>query len=200
MHAAKANRGNAPLSLARRVFLKFGLCLGLGLSFIECAWGQDTDPRKARPQKDDRFVFRGGTKEGQLIALDDVPKGGPPVTAYPIDPKTKIVRNDSRLNQVLLIRLDPADLTDETRARSAQGVVAYSAVCTHTGCDQWDWQPETKTLKCPCHFSTFDVKDGARVLDGPAPHRLPALPLQTADGVLAAAGVFVGRVGFEQGG
>jgi len=200
MHAAKAHRSDAPLSLARRVFLKFGLCLGLGLSFIECVWGQDTDPRKARPQKDDRFVFRGGTKEGQLIALDDVPKGGPPVTAYPIDPKTKIVRNDSRLNQVLLIRLDPADLTDETRARSAQGVVAYSAVCTHTGCDQWDWQPETTTLKCPCHFSTFDVKDGARVLDGPAPRRLPALPLQTVDGVLSAAGAFVGRVGFEQGG
>jgi rieske iron-sulfur protein len=189
-----------PLSRARRTLLKLAFGLGLGLPFIEPARGQDTDPRKARPQRDDRFVFPSGTRDGQIVTLADVPKGGPPVTAYPIDLKTKIVRNDSRLNQVLLIRLDPADLADETRARSAQGVVAYSAVCSHTGCDVWDWQPETRTIKCPCHFSTFDVKDGARVLDGPAPRRLPALPLRMVDGVLAAAGGFVGRVGFQQGG
>jgi Rieske Fe-S protein len=164
------------------------------------AWGQDVDPRKARPQADDRFVFRSGSRQGQVVTLADLPQGGPPIIAYPIDPKTEIVRNDSRLNQVLLIRLDAADLAEETRARSAQGVVAYSAVCTHTGCDLWDWQPETKTLKCPCHFSTFDVKDGARVVDGPAPRRLPALPLRMVDGVPAAASRFVGRVGFEQGG
>jgi Rieske Fe-S protein len=52
----------------------------------------------------------------------------------------------------------------------------------------------------PCHFSTFDVKDGARVLDGPAPRRLPALPLRMVDGVPAAAGGSVSRVGFQQGG
>jgi rieske iron-sulfur protein len=188
-----------PRSRARRVLLKLALGLGLGLPFIEPARGQDADPRKARPQKDDRFVLR-GTREGQIVTLADLPKGGPPVTVYPIDPKTKIVRDDSRLNQVLLIRLDPADLADETRARGAQGVVAYSAVCTHTGCDLWDWQPETKTIKCPCHFSTFDIKDGARVLDGPAPRRLPALPLRMVEGVPAAAGGFIGRVGFVQGG
>jgi Rieske Fe-S protein len=78
--------------------------------------------------------------------------------------------------------------------------VAYSAVCTHTACDIRDWQAETGTIKCPCHFSTFDVKDGARVLDGPAPRRLPALPLRMVDGVPAAAGGFVSRVGFQQGG
>ena len=189
-----------PRSRARRDLLKLALGLGLGLPFIEPVRGQDADPRKARPQRDDRFVFRGGTGEGQIVTLADLPKGGPPVTAYPIDPTTKIVRNDSRLNQVLLIRLDPADLAEETRARGAQGVVAYSAVCTHTGCDVWDWQPETRTIKCPCHFSTFDIKDGARVLDGPAPRRLPALPLRMVAGVPAAAGGFIGRVGFEQGG
>jgi rieske iron-sulfur protein len=182
----------------RRALLKVALGMGLGLPFPVLS--QDPDPRKARPQKDDRFVFRSGTREGQVVTLADLPPGGPPVTAYPIDLKTKIVRNDSRLNQVLLIRLDPAELAEQTRARAAEGVVAYSAVCTHTGCDLWDWQAETKMLNCPCHFSTFDVKDGARVVDGPAPRRLPALPLRMIEGVPAAASGFVGRVGFEQGG
>ena len=193
-------RGSLPWSRARRALLKVALGLGVSVPFVRAAGGQDADARKARPQKDDRFVFRDGAREGQIVALADLRSGGPPITAYPIDPRTKIIRNDSRLNQVLLIRLDPADLADETRARGAQGMVAYSAVCTHTGCDIWDWQAETRTIKCPCHFSTFDVKDGARVLDGPAPRRLPALPLRMVDGVPAAAGGFVSRVGFQQGG
>ena len=37
----------------------------------------------------------------------------------------------------------------------------------------------------------------ARVLDGPAPRRLAALPLQIVDGVPAVAGGFIGRAGFE---
>ena len=52
-------------------------------------------------------------------------------------------------------------------------------------------------VKCPCHDSEFDPKDGARVVTGPAPRRLP-LPLKIVDGVLMAAGGFAGRVGFKQ--
>ncbi len=192
--------GPRPKSSTRRTLLKLAVGAGVTFPFVRPARSQDTDPRKARPQKGDHFVFQGGPAEGRIVALADLPVGGPPVNAYPIDPRSKVVRNDSRLNQVLLIRLDPADLAEETRSRGAQGVVAYSAVCTHTGCDIWDWHRETKTLKCPCHFSTFDVKDGARVLDGPAPRRLAALPLRVVDGAPAAAGGFVGRVGFAQGG
>jgi Rieske Fe-S protein len=195
-----SGRRSLPRVRGRRALLKLAFGLGLGLPLGQSARGQDADPRKARPRTGDRFVFRGGAREGHVITLADLPEGGPPVVAYPLDPTSKIVRNDSRLNQVLLVRLDPADLADETRARGAHGLVGYSAVCTHTGCDVWDWQPETRTIKCPCHFSTFDIKDGARVLDGPAPRRLAALPVQVAGGVPAAAGSFIGRVGFEQGG
>ena len=34
--------------------------------------------------------------------------------AWPKDPKTSVVRNGSRLNEILVIRLDPAELDDET--------------------------------------------------------------------------------------
>jgi Rieske Fe-S protein len=178
--------------------LKLAAGVGLGLLVGDVAGAQD--PRRAQPQTNDRFVFAGGDRKGQVITLADLPAGGPLLTAYPMDPTTRGVRDDSRLNQVLLVRLDPNGLDGDTRARAADGIVAYSAVCTHTGCDVWDWQAASSTIKCPCHFSEFDLKAGARVLNGPATRRLPALPLKVVDGMPAVAGAFVGRPGFESGG
>ncbi|MGH3118643.1 MAG: ubiquinol-cytochrome c reductase iron-sulfur subunit [Gaiellales bacterium] len=184
----------------RRAVLKLALGAGLCLPVAALAAAQDESGRKARPQANDRFVFGGGDRKGQVITLADLPAGGPLLTAYPMDPRSKVVRDDSRLNQVLLVRLDPRGLNGDTRARAADGVVAYSAVCTHTGCDVWEWQQSSSTIKCLCHFSEFDLKDSARVLNGPAPRRLPALPLKVVDGMPAVAGGFVGRPGFESGG
>jgi Rieske Fe-S protein len=199
-HPADAGLWVGSGSPARRTVLKVILGLGVGLRWIDSVDAQGLDPRAARPREGDRFVSTAGGPSREALAMADVPSGGPPVTAYPMDPTTRVVRDGSRLNQVLLVHLDPSDLSVETRARAAEGIVAYSAICTHTGCDSWEWQAETRTLKCPCHFSTFDVRDGARVLDGPAPRRLPALPLKTIDGVLVAAGSFSSRPGFQQEG
>ncbi len=172
--------------------------MGLGLAWRQSAAGQSGDPKQARPQAGDRFVLTTGSRKDEVITVADVPLGAPPVTAYPMDPAAKVVRDQSRLNQVLLVHLDPAELSPETRARAADGIVAYSAICTHTGCDSWEWQASTRTIKCACHFSTFDLKDGARVLDGPAPRRLPSLPLTVANGAPAAAEGFLSRPGFQQ--
>jgi len=180
--------------------LKLAVGVGLTLPVAHFVNAQDDTRRKARPQTNDRLVFAGGDRKGQLITLADLPVGGPPLTAYPMEPTANIVRDDSRLNQILLVRLDPNRLNGDTRARAADGIVGYSAVCTHTGCDVWDWQPASSTIKCPCHFSEFDLKESARVLNGPAPRRLPALPLKVVDGAPTVAGGFVGRPGFETGG
>ena len=155
------------------------------------------EPRRLRPQKNDRFVLSDGSRP---VTLADLPAGGRPLTAYPLDPATRTIRNDSRLNEILLVRLDPAVLSSDTRARAADGIVGYSAICTHTGCDAWEWQPAASSVKCSCHFSEFALNDGARVLTGPAPRRLPALPLAIADGALVVADGFVGRPGFESSG
>jgi rieske iron-sulfur protein len=188
---------------ARRSLLKAVAGLGLTLPLSRLAATRalaQTDSKAARPQPGDRLIRAVAGSPGSALTPDAVPAGGPPVIAYPMEPTTGAVRDGSRLNQVLLVHLEPRDLAEETRARAAAGIVAYSAVCTHTGCDQWEWDARAKTIKCPCHFSTFDVKDAARVLDGPAPRRLPALPLETRGGVLVVAGGFVGRPGFQQGG
>ena len=110
-----------------------------------------------------------------------------------------VVRSGSRLNRVVLVRLDPATLGERTRALAADGVVAYSAVCTHTGCEVGAFLVEEQTLYCDCHQSKFDPRDQGRVTDGPAPRNLPALPLRIVDGQLVVAGPFTARPGFEQG-
>jgi Rieske Fe-S protein len=142
-------------------------------------------------------VFQSGDKKGEVIRSEDLAAGGPQVLAYPMDPATNTPRSGSRLNQVVLIRLDPAQLSEETRAHAADGVVAYSAVCTHQGCPVNMWKQDAGTLFCSCHGSQFDPKDGAKVLDGPAPRRLAALPVRIEDGLVVAAGEFSGRVGFK---
>ena len=45
----------------------------------------------------------------------------------------------------------------------------------------------------------FDPKDGGRVVEGPAPRMLPALPLKVVDAKLVVAKPFTAAVGFEKG-
>jgi rieske iron-sulfur protein len=131
------------------------------------------------------------------ITAEEIAIGVRQTIAWPFDPIEKILRNGSRLNQVLLLKLDPGKLTPETRLRSADGVVAYTAICTHSGCEVDEWLSDEQILYCPCHDSKFDPKDGAKVVDGPAPRVLPALPLGIAEGKLIVAKSYTSRVGFE---
>jgi Rieske Fe-S protein len=108
---------------------------------------------------------------------------------------SRTVRDGSRLNLVLLVRLEDASLDDATRGRAAEGIVAYSASCTHALCPVSGWKAERWVLWCPCHNSEFDPRNGAKVVFGPAPRPLPALPVRVADGTVMAAGTFLGRVG-----
>jgi Rieske Fe-S protein len=169
--------------------------LGAGLSAIVPTVAQaQANPKEARPQDGDRFVLADGDKKGAVVKLDDL-KPGAPVTVMPQDAASGTVRDGSRLNQILMVRLNEAQLQNDTKTRAAQGVVAYSAVCTHTGCDGLSWAAEKAMFKCPCHETEFDAADGARVVSGPAPRRLPALPLKIVDGYVVAAGGFTGRAG-----
>jgi ubiquinol-cytochrome c reductase iron-sulfur subunit len=85
----------------------------------------------------------------------------------------------------------------------AEGVVAYSKICTHAGCAISMYrvplfapdEPQP-ALVCPCHYSTFDPATGGEVLFGPAGRPLPMLPLQIdGKGYLRAKGNFDEAVG-----
>jgi Rieske Fe-S protein len=176
-------------------------CLGCS---TQARAGEDPPGSDERPQKGDQLVFSEGDQEGKPVTQADLPVGGPPVHAWPKDPKTSVVRSASRLNEILVIRLDPADLDEQTKARAVDGIVAYSAICTHAGCPVTAWVKsdvgDKEVLKCMCHNSEYDPRGGAQVVFGPAPRRLAALPLALADGSLSVAGNFIGKVGGAQPG
>ena len=172
-------------------------CCGLALGRSALAQTDTSDEALAAPQENDALVFAYGDRAGKVIAPGDVALGAKQLLAYPMSPATQRVRDGTRLNQLVVVRLDPAKLAPATLARSADGVVAYSGVCTHTGCDVTDWFADVQRFKCPCHESEFDPSDAARVVGGPAPWQLAALPLKLADGAIVVAASFEGRVGFQ---
>jgi rieske iron-sulfur protein len=169
--------------------------LGLALSGLlgRTARAAD-DAAELPPAPDDHFVFLTGPKKDQVVLVEDLPLGGPQMQAFPAAPDGT-VRNGSRLNLVVLARFDPANLTEETRSRAADGVVAYSATCTHQGCPVSMWSKDRKAFVCSCHGSVFDPVNGADVISGPAPRALPSLALKVKDGAVIVASSFSGRVG-----
>jgi len=179
--------------IGRRAALEMGLCLALA---PRLALAQ-SEPARERPKEGDLLVVASAATP-EPLKPNDLPLDGKQTFAWPMDPATSTVRNGSRLNKVLLLRLDPEGFEAETKDHAVEGVVAYSAVCTHTGCDVINWHPERQLLECPCHYSMFDPKEGAKVVSGPAPRRLPALPLKNVDGRLVVAKPFTGRAGFQQ--
>jgi rieske iron-sulfur protein len=187
----------------RRTLILAALATGVVAS-TPAAADEDQPGSDERPQKGDVLVFSEGEHTGEVIKPQDLRLGGPPVRAWPKDPTTSVIRKGSRLNEVLVVKLDPAELDDETRARFADGFVAYSAICTHAGCPVTAWVKETTgdkdVCKCVCHNSEYDPRQGAQVVFGPAPRRLAALPLAAAGGSLTVAGTFVGKVGAQQAG
>ena len=75
-------------------------------------------------------------------------------------------------------------------------IVAYSKICTHVGCPAALYEQTTHHILCPCHQSTFDATQGARVVFGPATRPLPQLPIGVdSEGFLIATSDFHEPVG-----
>lgn len=197
------NQHDPERNIARRKLLG-GMCMvGMAVPALtqKKAMAQVPDAASlAPPQADDVLVHAFGDDSGKVIGVAALQADSKQIFAWAMDPVTGTVRNGTRLNQVVLIRVDPQRMSAETAARSVNGLVAYSGVCSHTGCDVTDWNSEFLRFQCPCHESQFDPADGARVVGGPAPWQLAALPLKDIDGNVGVAGEFEGRVGFQQPG
>jgi Rieske Fe-S protein len=180
----------------RRTLLKLAIAAGLATFPRQLLHANEPeDPARLRPQAGDRFVYVSGEKKGSEIKPDDLERGAPQVLAWPMDPRTGAVRDGSLLNQVLLVRFDSAEIDETTMPHTADGIIAYSAICTHAQCPVTGWSNDRKLLHCQCHQSDYDPRHEGQVVAGPAPRALPLLPLKIEGGVLLAAGSFRGRVG-----
>src|SRR5262249_29603963 len=109
----------------RRGFLTIVSFLGLNLAALPALAQQASE----RPKAEDFLVAVDGDTPDAL-ELKDIPIGGPPVLAWPMDPASKTVRKDSRLNKILLLRLDPATPVGSNQDCPADAAVANFPDCT----------------------------------------------------------------------
>lgn len=185
---------SSPGKIKRRSAVKFGLLSTVAMPIVATA----QPPARQKPQVGDVLVFEEGDHQGQVVRPELLELNQQPVSALARDPATGTLRNGSRLNRVMVTRIDTDKLTPRYQRHVAAGVIAYSIVCTHTGCDVTNWDGEQLLMACPCHESQFDIYAGGGVVGGPAPRPLAMLPLLVSDGDITVAAGFTGRVGFTQ--
>jgi len=102
------------------------------------------------------------------------------------------------MSALILVRMEPEEIVPFPGRENwdVDGILAYSKICTHTGCPISLYEQQTHNLLCPCHQSTFNLADHGRVIFGPANRPLPQLALAVDDeGYLVAQGDFTESVG-----
>jgi len=184
--------------LPRRSLLRNTLLLGAGsLALLPLPLLLDLGryPHKERAlsttawKKGVRLVRRNGTP----VRIGDLDLGSLE-TVYPDVPGGVHMAD----TPTMLIRMDPNVLIPR-RGRedwSVDGHIAYSVICTHLGCPVKLYEQQTHHLFCPCHQSTFDAANGAKVVFGPAARSLPQLAISVdADGYFVAGGDYSEPVG-----
>jgi ubiquinol-cytochrome c reductase iron-sulfur subunit len=192
--------GSAESGLGRRPLIRNTLLGALALAPVPgLVFLRDTGPL---PGDDlSTTVWEKGTHlvkdpEGGRIKASDVSIGsvvhimpeGIEELAHPLEEKAKAA--------VLLLRLDPEILGEQTKNGAYEGIVAYSKICTHMGCPVALYEQQTHHLLCPCHQSTFDVTQDCRVIFGPADRPLPQLAITVdTEGYLVASRGFTEAIG-----
>lgn len=113
-----------------------------------------------------------------------------------IEPQGNVDRSGVASSSALLVKIPEEQLTSETRQYAVDGILAYSKICTHVGCPVGLYERESEKILCPCHQSTFNLRDMGKVVFGPAARPLPILPLRiNSNGYLEAADRMVGYTG-----
>ncbi|GBD93195.1 cytochrome b6-f complex iron-sulfur subunit [bacterium BMS3Abin05] len=142
----------------------------------------------------DKLVYAKGGKQGDFIKVSSL-NIGDAVLAYPAG------KASNPANIVQLIKLKESTFKPPTHINlTGDGLVAYSAICTHLGCIvSWvrnQQSPDTSFTECFCHDSIFDPLRGAKVLSGPAPIPLAQIGIKVeGDGTLVFTSGFTGPIG-----
>jgi menaquinol-cytochrome c reductase iron-sulfur subunit len=119
----------------------------------------------------------GGSTERWIRAgeMADLPPGVPVPRVLSVSRADGWYRERAR-QTVFLVRAGERD------------VKAFSATCTHLGC-QVRWDAEAKTFNCPCHGGAYDAN--GQVVDGPPPRPLDRIETRVDD---TAGGAVLVRV------
>ncbi|WP_433413501.1 cytochrome bc1 complex Rieske iron-sulfur subunit [Microtetraspora malaysiensis] len=157
----------APLGLAPIVLLR-DLGPLPGTKLRHTVWGEATKNGKPR-----RLITEG---TGQPIRAADFNSPGGILSVVPEGYEHDL--NALAKATLILLKFRPEELKSGTNLNwTHDGIVAYSKICTHVGCPAALYEQTTHHILCPCHQSTFDAADGAKVVFGPAARPLPQLPI-----------------------
>lgn len=140
-------------------------------------WGEAVKKAKSEGKKGVRLVIDGTNRP--LKASDFNSVGGiitvlPEGIEHEHEVLNKIAKASTLLVHVPVEKLKPAKGRENWHVG---GIIAYSKICTHVGCPAALYEQTTHHILCPCHQSTFDATDGAKVIFGPAARALPQLPI-----------------------
>jgi len=172
-----------------------GLLIGAAIGTPDTA-DAAKPPERMPAQAGDRIQIIKGDLKDQFVKPEILEAGARPFEAFPIDPATGVLRRKNRLNRMLVMRLDPEEMDEGTRERSVDGVLVYSALCTHRNCTIKSWKPEERIMRCHCHLSEFAALSEGSVLSGPARRQLPMVPLGLDDeGYVVALDTFTRKPG-----
>ncbi|MEU5989511.1 Rieske 2Fe-2S domain-containing protein [Spirillospora sp. NPDC047418] len=161
-------------------------------------WGEAVKRAKAEGKRGVRLVVDGTNKP---LRVSDFATPGSMITVLPEGMEEHLPENQviTQVAKAVTILINvPADEFKPAKGREnwhINGVVAYSKVCTHVGCPAALYEQTTHHILCPCHQSTFDATDAAKVIFGPAARPLPQLPLAVEDGYIVATSDYHEPVG-----
>lgn len=178
----------------RRSFLGWllaGAASLMGLSFLAPVTSLGPRAGDALRQTKWREGTRLVTTAGRPLRPEDIEPGSL-VTAWP----EHAIEHER--SAVVVLRLRAGDPQAPTNAAWVvdRTLLAYSKICTHAGCPVGLFREADDALFCPCHLATFDAAQAAEPTFGPAPRRLPQLPLtRNGDDELVALGDFIEPIG-----
>jgi rieske iron-sulfur protein len=163
------------------------------------AGGRGTQPQPpGAPERHDLLVYTDGPKKGQDVMTADIVADAPPITVQAKDPATGQVRESEKAT-ILLYRTSQVDkIATDIKGDTWNGIVAYSALCTHQGCLVSGWDADKKQLVCPCHTGTFDPFTGGTNTGGAKTRDLPQIPVKDDDGKLIVSDAIVSWIGVKR--
>lgn len=151
------------LTVAGAAGLITAACGGGGSGSAATTSGADPTTSAAGP------TAGSGGGGGSLVATSDVPVGGGVFIKG-----GKIIAHPGPTEQLTAVVTQPAAGTFK----------AFTTQCTHMACTVGDIQGGM--IICPCHGSTYSIKDGS-VTGGPAPQALSPIPIKVESGKIVKA-------------
>ena len=162
------------------------------------AGGVGTQPQPpGAPERHDLLVYADGPKKGQEVMTADIVTDAPPILVQAKDPVTGKVRETEKA-LVVVYRTSPDKIAVDIRVYTWKGIIAYSAICTHQGCDPLGWDAESKQLLCPCHQGKFDPLQGGVNTAGPKARAIPQIPVKDVEGKLIVSDAILTWIGVKR--